>query len=381
MEPNKKKKIRIPIPGGMNGTVLAILVLLSGIGLIMLYSATAYSDSIRHGGNSFYTTCKQLMYTMLAFAAMFAVSRIDYHIWRKLAKFMYPAAVVLGIAVLFFGKEVNGQKRWFAIGPLSFQPAEFAKLTLILTLASLMDLYYGMLKYYRVMLVFALAALPLVLPVISANLSSGLILVGVAFIMIYISSRKRTVFIASILAAAASVVAAFQTGILEKVLDSYQMDRIYAWFDPVAYSSTNGFQTVQGLYAIGSGGLTGRGLGESVQTLGYLPEAQNDMIFSIICEELGLVGASCIIVLFLILIWQMEKVAVSAPDFFGSMIASGIMAHIAIQVLMNIAVVTNTMPNTGVSLPFISYGGSSVLFLMIEIGILLNVSTQIKMEQ
>lgn len=377
MGARKTKKI-LSIPGGMNGTILVILILLSGIGLTMLYSSTAYLDSIRHSGNSFYTTGKQFIYTLLAFCAMFAVSKIDYHVWRKLAKFMYPLAIILGIAVLFFGKEVNGQKRWFAVGPISFQPAEFAKLTLILAMASLIDFYYGMLKYTRVIFIFAIAALPLVLPVLSANLSSGLILAGVAFVMAYICSRKRAIFIGGILAVVTAVVAAFQTGLLEQVLDSYQMDRIYAWFDPFAYSTTNGFQTIQGLYAIGTGGLTGRGLGESVQTLGYLPEAQNDMIFSIICEELGLIGAACVVIIFLILIWQIEKVAVCANDFFGSMVASGIMAHIAIQVLMNIAVVTNTMPNTGVSLPFISYGGSSVLFIMIEMGILLNISSQIK---
>lgn len=368
-----KKRFSIP-----NGRILMILILLSSIGLIMLYSSTSYVDAIRHSGNSFYTTGKQLIYTALAFGAMFLVSKIDYHIWRKLAKFMYPLAIVLGIAVLFFGKEVNGQKRWFAVGPISFQPAEFAKLTLILAMASLIDFYYGMLKYTRVIFIFGIASLPLVFPVLSANLSSGLILAGVAFLMTYISSRKRIVFIVSIIAVVGAVVAAFQTGILENVLDAYQMDRIYAWFDPFAYASTNGFQTIQGLYAIGTGGLLGRGLGESVQTLGYLPEAQNDMIFSIICEELGLIGAASVIVIFIILIWQIEKIAVNAKDFFGSMVASGIMAHIAIQVLMNIAVVTNTMPNTGVSLPFISYGGSSVLFIMIEMGILLNISSQIK---
>ena len=164
------------------------------------------------------------------------------------------------------------------------------------------------------------------------------------------------------------------------VLDGYQMDRIYAWFDPVAYSSTNGFQTVQGLYAIGAGGLMGRGLGESVQKMGYLPEAQNDMIFSIICEELGLVGAILVMLLFILLIWRFMVIAVNTKDFFGFMLVIGIMAHIAIQVLLNVAVVTNTIPNTGVSLPFISYGGSSVLFLMVEIGIVLSVSREISLE-
>ena len=157
------------------------------------------------------------------------------------------------------------------------------------------------------------------------------------------------------------------------------MARIYAWFDPEAYASTNGFQVLQGLYAIGAGSLFGRGLGKSIQKMGYLPEAQNDMIFSIICEELGLVGASFLILMFMLLIWRFFIIACHAPDFSGMVVIIGIMSHIAIQVLLNIAVVTNTIPNTGISLPFISYGGSSILFLMTEMGIALNVVRQIKL--
>ena len=165
------------------------------------------------------------------------------------------------------------------------------------------------------------------------------------------------------------------------LLQSYQLERINVWLNPEAFSQEGGFQVLQGLYAIGSGGLLGKGLGESVQKMGFLPEAQNDMIFSIICEELGLFGAVSVIFIFLFMIYQFMIVANSAPDLFGALLVVGVMAHIAIQVILNIAVVTNSIPNTGITLPFISYGGTSVLFLMVEMGIVLSVSNQIKLEK
>ena len=171
-------------------------------------------------------------------------------------------------------------------------------------------------------------------------------------------------------------VAAYQSGLLASVLDEYQMNRVYAWLDPEQFPLSNGFQVLQGLYAIGAGGLFGVGLGNSLQKLGYLPEAQNDMIFSIICEELGLTGAVFLMILFVILMWRFLVIAVHAADDEGMFLTAGVMIHIGIQVLLNISVVTNTIPNTGVSLPFISYGGSSLLFLLTEIGIVFRVSTE-----
>ncbi len=369
-----KNRFRFQLDSTLDYSLILIIGILSLFGLVMIYSTTSYADSVSHAGNTFYTVSKQGVYMLIAILVMIAVSVFDYHFWVRHARLMYIIAVVLGITVLFFGKEVNGQKRWFALGPLSFQPAEYAKLTLIIAIAALADFYYGMLRYYRVLFVFFLAALPIALPVLSANLSSGLILMGIAFFMAFIASRRKVIFGIVIVIGVILVVVLYQTGVLAMVLDDYQMNRINAWFDPVAYSSTNGFQTVQGLYAIGAGGWFGRGLGESLQSLGYLPEAQNDMIFSIICEELGLFGAILVILLFMLLVYRLMQIASHAPDFQGTMLAAGVMAHIALQVLMNVAVVTNSMPNTGVSLPFISYGGSSVTFLMIEMGIVLNIS-------
>ncbi|MBQ7431971.1 MAG: cell division protein FtsW [Lachnospiraceae bacterium] len=375
--PKRRLGLRFHWDSTLDYSLLIMIGILSAFGLLMIYSTTSYADSISHAGNSYYTVTKQAVYLVIALLVMAAVSRIDYHVWLKYARVLYVAAVILGIAVLFLGKEVNGQKRWFSLGPISFQPAEFAKLALIISMAALADFYYGMLRYYRVLFVFFMAALPIALPVLSANLSSGLILMGIAFVMAFIASRRKIIFGIVIGVGVILVVVLYRTGILEVVLDEYQMNRINAWFDPLAYSSTNGFQTVQGLYAIGAGGWFGRGLGQSLQSLGYLPEAQNDMIFSIICEELGLIGAILVICMFLLLVYRLMQISSQAKDFKGTMIAAGIMAHIAIQVLMNVAVVTNTMPNTGVSLPFISYGGSSVTFLMVEMGIVLNIAGKV----
>ena len=347
--PKRRLGLRFHWDSTLDYSLLIMIGILSAFGLLMIYSTTSYADSISHTGNSYYTVTKQAVYLVIALLVMAAVSRIDYHVWLKYARVLYVAAVILGIA----------------------------ELALIISMAALADFYYGMLRYYRVLFVFFMAALPIALPVLSANLSSGLILMGIAFVMAFIASRRKIIFGIVIGVGVILVVVLYRTGILEVVLDEYQMNRINAWFDPLAYSSTNGFQTVQGLYAIGAGGWFGRGLGQSLQSLGYLPEAQNDMIFSIICEELGLIGAILVICMFLLLVYRLMQISSQAKDFKGTMVAAGIMAHIAIQVLMNVAVVTNTMPNTGVSLPFISYGGSSVTFLMVEMGIVLNIAGKV----
>lgn len=179
-------------------------------------------------------------------------------------------------------------------------------------------------------------------------------------------------------AAIFTCVSAFQSGLLTAILDEYQMNRIYAWIDPEEFPLSNGFQVLQGLYAIGAGGLFGTGLGNSLQKLGFLPESQNDMIFSIICEELGIVGGVILLILFAYLLYRLFFIAQNAPDLFGSLLVSGVFIHIALQVILNIAVVVNLMPNTGVTLPFISYGGTSIMFLMAEMGMALSVSRQIK---
>jgi len=226
--------------------------------------------------------------------------------------------------------------------------------------------------------------LPLALLVTINNLSSGIIICGIAFVMMFIACKKKWPFAA----AAAVMVCGFlfalpiaQACVKIGLLQGYQLNRILVWKNPEAYPKDGGYQVLQGLYAIGSGGLLGKGLGQSIQKLSFLPEPQNDMIFAIICEELGLFGAVSVILIFLFMIYRFMLIAGNAPDLFGALLVIGVMAHISIQVILNIAVVTNVIPNTGITLPFISYGGTSVLFLMIEMGMVLSVSNQIKLEK
>ena len=226
-------------------------------------------------------------------------------------------------------------------------------------------------------------ALPISGLVAANNLSSGIILAGIAFVMLFVACKIKWPFYGIALSGIGLLAGAGPIGKLLvqiRLLQPYQYRRIEAWLNPELDPEGKSFQVLQGLYAIGSGGLFGQGLGQSIQKLGFLPESQNDMIFAIICEELGLFGAVSIILIFLFMIFRFMMIANNAPDLFGAMLVIGVMGHIAIQVVLNIAVVTNTIPNTGITLPFISYGGTSVLFLMIEMGIVLSVSNQIRME-
>ena len=297
--------------------------------------------------------------------AMYLISCMDYHIFEKYAIAAYLISLALSTLVLFAGNAYNGSRRWLSLGPLSFQPSEFAKLAVILFLARMV----GRQKKKRnsfLNLVFVIAlVLPIVALVGTNNLSTAIIILGIAVIVVFVSDKRYMQFV-WIAAAGAGMMALFLG------MESYRLERIAIWKNPEAYEM--GYQTIQGLYAIGSGGLFGRGFGESIQKLGFVPEAQNDMIFSIICVELGFVGATILMLVFLVLIWRFMVIAVHAPDLFGSLIAAGAMGHIAIQVILNVAVVTNTIPNTGITLPFISYGGTSVLFLLSEMGLVLAVS-------
>ncbi|MEI3175286.1 MAG: FtsW/RodA/SpoVE family cell cycle protein [Lachnospiraceae bacterium] len=216
------------------------------------------------------------------------------------------------------------------------------------------------------------------------NLSSGIILTGIVFVMLFVASRKKLRFFLAAAAVIGLIILArvFVDVLIEHgIMHDYQLERILVWKNPSAYALEGGHQVLQGLYAIGSGGIFGKGLGASMQKLGFVPEAQNDMIFSIICEELGLFGAVCVILLFLFMIWRFVVIANNAPDLFGALLVVGVMAHIALQVILNIAVVTNTIPNTGITLPFISYGGTSVVFLMMEMGAALSVSNAIRFKR
>lgn len=332
-------------------------------GLAVLYSSSAYNGQVRFDDPAYYFK-KQLFATLLGLFAMAGIASMDYHALARFAVPGYLLSLALSGAVLLFGDAYNGSRRWLSIGPLSFQPAEYAKPAVILLLAA------AVCKMSKVKNGLKMAAvMGMVLPIVGLvgtnNLSTAVIILGIAVVMIFISNPRYLPFLWIILSG---------TGFLAIFLslEQYRLERLAIWRNPELYEK--GYQTMQGLYAIGSGGLFGVGLGNSMQKLGFVPEAQNDMIFSIICEEMGLVGALLLILLFILLLWRFMIIATQAPDLFGSLIAAGILGHIAIQVILNIAVVTNTIPNTGITLPFISYGGTSVLFLLAEMGLALSVS-------
>ena len=348
--------------------LLVVVMILIIVGLYILYSTSAYNGQNKFQ-DEFYYLKKQFFATSLGLACMYAMANIDYHIWQRFAIPAYILSLVLSLAVLFFGDEYNGSKRWLSFGPLSFQPSEFAKLAVILFLASMIIKQGNKMKKMRTLLFIMILLLPIVGLVGASNLSTAIIILGIGVVLVFVASPMYAQFIWIGVSGIAFLAIFLATA-------SYRLERLAIWRNPENYEK--GYQTLQGLYAIGSGGLFGRGSGESIQKLGFVPEAQNDMIFSIVCEEWGLVGAGFLIILFLILIWRFFVIAVNAKDLFGSLIASGAMAHMMIQVILNIAVVTNTIPNTGITLPFVSYGGTSVLFLLTEIGLVLNVSNMIE---
>ena len=345
-------------------TLLVTVLVLVIAGLVLLTSISAYNGNVKFH-DSFYYLKKQGFATGLGLVGMAVVSRIDYHRWIPLAVPGYLLSILLGVAVLLFGEEYNGSKRWLALGPLSFQPAEFAKVAVIVFLSWLIEKNIKKMGKFKSIVLTMLTILPVVGLVGASNLSTAIIILGIGAVLIFTASPKYLQFFWMIAGGAG-----FMTIFL--ALESYRLERIAIWRNPEKYEK--GYQTLQGLYAIGSGGLFGRGLGNSVQKLGFLPEAQNDMIFSIICEELGLVGAGILIGVFLILIWRFFVIAAKAEDLTGALIATGAMAHMMIQIILNIAVVTNSIPNTGITLPFISYGGTSVVFLLLEMGLVLSVS-------
>ena len=349
-------------------TLLVTVLILVLVGLILLTSTSAYNGRVKFH-DSYYYLKKQGLATVLGMAGMLWIAGIDYHRWIPLAVPGYLAAIGLSIAVMAFGKEYNGSKRWLSLGPFSFQPSEFAKVAVILFLTYVIMRNVKSMGKFTTVCKIVVSVLPVVGLVGASNLSTAIIILGIAVVLVFVASPKYGQFAWMIFLGCAFM------GIF-LAMESYRLERLQIWRHPENYEK--GYQTLQGLYAIGSGGLFGKGFGSSIQKLGFVPEAQNDMIFSIICEELGLVGASFVLLLFLILIWRFFVIASHAPDLEGALIASGAMAHMMIQVILNIAVVTNTIPNTGITLPFISYGGTSVMFLLFEMGLVLNVSYLVK---
>ena len=370
-------------------SLLFVVLFLVGFGLIMVYSASSYDASISKSFNydAAYFLKKQAFAAALGTVAMFGMAYIPYRFWERFAIMGYLISVVLILLVLTpLGIKANGARRWLNLG-ISVQPAEIAKLAMILFLASMICAMGKGIRTKRGFWYTLAMPLPICVMVwkITDNMSSAIIIFGIAVLMLFVASPEyKTFFVLGGIGFAGVlgiVLFLSKMDISQLEASAFRSKRIIAWLNLEEYASDTGFQTLQSLYAIGSGGLFGKGIGQSIQKQGFLPEVQNDMIFALICEELGIFGGICVIMLFILLIWRCMVIASNASDLFGALLVVGVLGHIAIQVILNIAVVTNTIPNTGISLPFISYGGSSIMFLMIEMGLVLSVGRGIRLKE
>ncbi len=363
-------------------SLVAVIILLICFGLVMLYSTSSYIAQMNYNDDMFYFK-KQAVISVGCILMAIGISMFDYHLLIKFTMPLYFAAIFLmGLVQTSLGHESHGAKRWIQIGSLpQFQPAEVAKIAVIVCLSYMIVKMGKKVKTLKACMVLAgLGGLQgLAAYVLTSNLSTAIIIFCITAGLIFVAHPQTRPFMLGL--AGIAVIAVIGVLILSKTLEtssSFRIRRILVWLHPEDYASGDGYQTLQALYAIGSGGIFGRGLGNSIQKLGSVPEAQNDMIFSIICEELGLFGALLVLALFGYLLYRLFFIAQNAPDLFGSLLVTGIFIHIALQVIFNIAVVLNLMPNTGVTLPFISYGGTSIMFLMIEMGLALSVARKIR---
>lgn len=375
--PSAAKRLRrgwLYAKSGFDIPFLVILLLLLAVGLVCLYSSSyAYAYKWEDGDSYFYIR-RQVIFALLGLAAMLAASLFNYEKWHLFAVPLLVVSVILLVVVLFLPSE-TGVHRWIRFAGQQFQPSEIAKFALILLFAHLISLNHKRMK------TFMGGFLPFVLVMgvvcglvfLEPHLSGTILLLAIGLIMMYVGGSNK-LYLAGLVVAGAAVV------FLMVFVGGYEQDRIAVWQDPLGVNEADpggdAWQTVQSLYAIGSGGLMGQGLGNSRQKHLFLPEPHNDFIFSVICEELGLVGAVLVIALFGLLVWRGFVIGMKAKDKFGSMLAIGLTAQVGVQALLNMAVVTNTVPNTGISLPFFSYGGTSLIMLLAQMGVVLAVSRQ-----
>ena len=401
--------------------IWAVTLILCFFGAIMIYSAssTTCANSEKYNYDSFYYFKRQMVFILLGLVCMVILPKLNYTGFWHFTTVGYLVGIGLILWVFAKGEEINGAKRWFQLGPISFQVAEPVKVFVILALACLIQRRYVYMKprhkifekrsakviqaadwirptiiknnSYFVVLLWGVGAVPAVmLWQLSRDLSSAIVVLGITYLITVVcikSPKLKIVALVCVIAVSLAMVLSIYFNLPSETLInadtySFRKARIAAWLAPQKYASTKSYQTLQSLYAIGSGGIFGKGFGNSVQKKpGFIPEAHTDMIFSIICEELGIFGGLIVLMLYAYLLYRLFVIAQNAPDMFGSLMVSGIFIHIALQVILNIAVVVNLMPNTGVTLPFISYGGTSIVFLMAEMGLALSVARQIKFEE
>lgn len=353
---------------------LVLVLTLVAFGLVMLYSAS-YAVALYRRNDAFAYIRPQLLFAAVGLIALYLASRVDYHIYHKLAWPMLGLSLVLLVVVLFM-PEYNGCKRWIVLPGLgTLQPSEIAKFSVILTFSHIISLNHQRMKRFSVgVLPFAaILGVLAVLMLLEPHLSGTLLLFGIGAVLMFVGGTGMRWFA---LAGGLGVAAIAGAVILLPDLVPYAADRLSSWIDPFSDPLGDGHQTIQSLYAIGSGGATGLGLGNSRQKYLYVPEPQNDFIFSILCEEMGFIGACLVILLFVLLLLRGAVIALRAPDKFGALLTVGFVVQVVMQAVLNMAVVTNTIPNTGISLPFFSSGGTSLMMLLGEMGIVLSVSRQ-----
>ena len=368
--------------GHFDTPFLILVLTLLGIGLVTLFSSS-YASSLYYLGNSYYYILRQLFFAVVGVAAMLAASLVNYRFLRNFSWLAYGASLILMAACYLFPAQ-QGAQRWIQLGPLSFQPSEIAKFAVILLFAHLMDrdkdkmgrMIEGTWRY--IVLYGAVAVILIFQPHLSGTLLIGFI----ALTMMLVGGTKFSNLLkigVPLLVLLLVVAFLLQDFILEQF--AHVVTRLTYWLDPFSTTDSGSYQTRQSLLAIGSGGLWGVGFGESRQKHMYLPEVRNDFVFAIVCEELGFIGASLVIILFAMLVWRGYHIAMHARDRFGSLLVTGITTQIGLQAFLNIAVVTNLIPNTGISLPFFSYGGTALLIMLAEIGVVLAVSRQARHEK
>lgn len=369
---------------GLDTNLIVVLFFVIVFGFVMIYSASYYTAGMSkaYGYDSMRLLKDQMRYTALGIAAMIVVSNINYHVWSRLAVlgYLFCVGLILLLKVPGLGVEVKGAIRWLKVGPIQFQVAEPVKLIMIVFMATLIVAKGRKLKSWISMfwMVLPSGIIAVLIWKISDNMSTAAILLGTAVFMIYVVHPEQWKFVVcavGVIVGVAAVLYYVQSlDPSELAGANFRFARIRAWLDPYEYEQDKAFQSLQGLYAIGSGGLWGKGLGNSIQKLGKIPEPYNDYIFAIICEELGIFGAGLIILLFIYLLYRIYTISQTAEDMLGRMLSIGVMSHISLQVILNLMVVTNLFPTTGVTLPFFSYGGTASCFLLMEIGLVLSVN-------
>lgn len=364
--------------GGIDLTFLVLVLALLVCGLVLMFSAS-YAYAYYYEGNSFHYITRQLIWAALGIAAMIFLSTWDYHVWHRFAWLVYGVTLIM-LVVVYFMPTVNGQHRWIFIGNhLQFQPSEVAKFSIVLLFAHMISInhdkmksfWYGIVPYGVLLVIFAALIL------FERHLSATILLLLLGVVLIFVGGADIKYFGIGM----AGGVALGGIAMMIPAINERAMYRINVWKDPFIDPQVSGFQTIQSLYAIGSGGLMGAGIGNSRQKYLFLPEPQNDFVFAIICEEIGFVGAVLVILLFAMFICRGFMIAVKARDRFGMLLATGLTAQVGIQAVLNVAVVTNTIPNTGISLPFFSYGGTALLMLLAQMGVILSVSRQTALEK